>query len=441
MLLAIIGVVAVVLLTLGTAIFVAAEFSLVAADRAELDAAAEAGDRAARRVLAARRHLSFQLSGAQLGITITTLAVGFLAEPSLSRLLHPVLSGIGLTAGVQESLAVIVAILLATVLQMVLGELIPKNWAIARPMPVARLVAGWMRVFTTALRPVIAACNGLANLIVRGLGIEPQEELRSARSSAELDSLVRSSAEGGTLPDSTATIMTRSLRFSTKTAAEVMSPRTRITAMPETASAAALLGQAAATGHSRFPVSTGQDGRVDLDALDGVVHVKQAFTIEPDQRTTRSVGEFAGPLARVPLTLRLEPLLALLRRPGLQMVVVIDEYGGTAGIVTLEDVVEELVGTVEDEHDRSEELVRDEGGSTVLSAGLRLDEAADLAPGFSAPSGPYETIGGLILSRLGRVAQAGDEVIVNGWTLTVMTVDQRRIDTVRLRAPGRDEPR
>jgi CBS domain containing-hemolysin-like protein len=298
-----------------------------------------------------------------------------------------------------------------------------------------------MHVFTTALRPVIAACNGLANLIVRSLGIEPQEELRSARSSTELDSLVRSSAEGGTLPDSTATIMTRSLRFSTKTAAEVMSPRTRITAMPGTASAAALLAQAAATGHSRFPVSSGHDGRVDLDALDGVVHVKQAFTIEREQRMTRSVGEIAGPLARVPLTLRLEPLLALLRRPGLQMAVVIDEYGGTAGIVTLEDVVEELVGAVEDEHDRSEELVRDEGGSSVLSAGLRLDEAADLAPGFSAPSGPYETIGGLILSHLGRVAQPGDEVIVNGWTLTVMTVDQRRIDTLRLRAPGQDGPR
>jgi CBS domain containing-hemolysin-like protein len=432
--LAIVGVVAVIVLTLGTALFVAAEFSLVAADRAELEGAARDGDRAAQRVLAAMRNLSFQLSGAQLGITITTLVVGFLAEPSLTTLLRPALDRAHLSEAAVETLGVILAMALATVLQMVVGELIPKNWAIARPTPVARKVTAPMRVFTAAFGPLIAACNGLANVIVRGLGIEPQEELRSARSAAELGSLVRTSAEEGTLPGTTAGLMARVLSSGDRIAGQVMTPRTQIVALADAASLTELLAASRGSGHSRFPIMNVVDGRADFDDITHVVHVKKVFTVAAEDRATTAVSVIADRLPQVPESLHLEPLLTLLRQPGLQMAVVIDEYGGTAGIVTLEDVVEELVGEVEDEHDApaAEPRIQTED-RFELAARLRLDEAAKVVPHFHPPPGPYETLAGLFLARLGRLASTGDEVEIHGWTLTATEVDGRRITMITLR--------
>ncbi|MBV9823769.1 MAG: HlyC/CorC family transporter [Actinobacteria bacterium] len=429
------GLVAVLVLTGGTALFVAAEFSLVASDRAELDAAARAGDRPARRALAAVRTLSFQLSGAQLGITITTLLVGFLAEPSLTALLRPALEGARLPAAAAEAVAVVAALVLATVLQMVLGELLPKNWAIARPTPVARRVAAPMAAFTAMFRPLIAACNGLANLLVRGLGIEPQEELRSARSAAELGSLVRTSAEEGTLPGETARLIARSLTFNDRLAGHIMTPRTQIVSVAGSTSLTGLLAVSRASGHSRFPITPTAGGRPDLDDITHVVHVKAVFTRPAADRDGTSVAAVAAPLPRVPQTLHLEPLLALLRQRGLQMAVVIDEYGGTAGIVTLEDVIEELVGDVEDEHDEGSAALPVTG---TVSGRLRTAEAAQLLPGFPAVSGPFDTMAGLMLHRLGRLARPGDEVVVDGWTLTATSVDRHRIDTVTLTPPAGD---
>ena len=436
--LAIIGLAAVVVLTLGTALFVAAEFSLVAADRAELEGAARGGDRAAHRALAATRSLSFQLSGAQLGITITTLGVGFLAEPSLTTLLRPVLDAARLPEALIETLGVIIAMVLATVLQMVVGELIPKNWAIARPTAVARRVSAPMRAFTTTFGPLIAACNGLANVIVRGLGIQPQEELRSARSAAELGSLVRTSAAEGTLPATTAGLIARSLSFGDRVAGQVMTPRTEIVALADDASLTELLAASRRSGHSRFPITSNAEGRLDLDDITHVVHVKKVFTVAAGERPTTAVSAIADRLPQVPESLHLEPLLTLLRQPGLQMAVVIDEYGGTAGVVTLEDVVEELVGQVEDEHDAPEVEPRmiQTGDRFDLPARLRLDEASKLVPHFHPPAGPYETLAGLLLARLGRLATVGDQVDVEEWTLTATEVDGRRVNTVTLQHRG-----
>ncbi|HEY0167533.1 MAG TPA: hemolysin family protein [Jatrophihabitans sp.] len=442
MVLALGGVAIVCLLTLGTALFVAAEFSLVAADRAELELAAKAEDRAAQRALAAVRTLSFQLSGAQLGITITTLLVGFLAEPSITTLLRPALSAAGLPEPAADAVGVVVALTLATVLQMVLGELVPKNWAIARPTPVARTVAAPMAVFTTTFRPLIAACNGLANIIVRGLGMEPQEELRSARSATELSSLVRNSADQGTLPGETARLIARSLDFGDRVAGHVMTPRTQIISVAETTSLADLLAASQASGHSRFPITSTAEGRPDLDDITHIAHVKKVFTVPVAERGTTPVSVMASLIPQVPQTLHLEPLLALLRQHGLQMAVVIDEYGGTAGIVTLEDVVEELVGAVEDEHDAVTTGEADAGADTgagaalTVPARLRIDEAIHVAPGFPHVSGPYDTLAGLLLHRLGRLAQRGDQVEVEGWTVTAATVDGHRIDTVTLLPPA-----
>ena len=431
MITALLGVLAVLVLTLGTALYVAAEFSLVAVERPQLETAAKNGDAGARRVLAAVRTLSFQLSGAQLGITVTTLVVGFLAEPSFARLIGPGLNALGLPDQAVTALSYGVALVIATVLQMVVGELIPKNLAIAKPMEVARAIATPHRISTAVLRPLIALCNGAANRVVRSLGIEPQEELRSARSAEELGSLVRSSEEQGALSSRTASRLARSLTFTDRSAADVMTSRTQIEALPGSATVSHLLNLAKTSGHSRFPI----EGE-GIDDLVGLVHVKQALAVPREERSRTRVSQIMGPVPRVPESVHLDRLLRTLREPGLQMAVVVDEYGGTAGIVTLEDLVEELVGEVDDEHDTgARPAVEKRRGGLVLSGLLRDDEVAEVA-GLQMPEGPYDTLGGLVMARLGRMPKKGDVVELDGWTLKVTELDGRRVDRVLVdRAP------
>lgn len=446
---AILGILGVVALIAANGVFVAAEFSLVAVEPSQVDRAASEGDRRAARIGAAIRSLSFQLSGAQLGITVTSLVVGFIAEPSIARLLRPVLTAAGLPPGLAEGLAVVLALGLATVSQMVLGELVPKNWAVADPMTVARRVTGPQMAFSAIFRPVIVLLNGTANRLLRALGVEPTEELRSARSATELGSLVRSSAERGTLPVTTATLLGRSLRFGERTAEDVMTPRVRVVALSATETAADLLRAAERSGHSRFPVlRTDSAGAVggdlghlasegdSLDDVVGLVHVKDAFGVPPRLRATRPVSTLMTEPVVVPESLGCDVLLARLRDRGLQLAVVIDEYGGTAGVVTLEDLVEELVGRVADEHDVPEQpdVVALTDGGWSLSGLLRLDEVAE-ATGVRLPEGPYETVAGLVLNRLGRLAAAGDAVEVDGHTLTVRATDRHRIDRLTLTPP------
>ena len=431
---ALLGVLAVLLLTLGTALYVAAEFSLVAVERTQLERDAAEGDPGAKRVLAAVRTLSFQLSGAQLGITMTTLVVGFIAEPSLSVLLAPGLAAVGLPDSAAGPVSLVIALVVATVLQMVVGELIPKNLAIARPMQVARAVATPQRISTALLRPLIAVCNGAANRVVRLLGIEPQEELRSARSAEELGSLVRTSGESGSLSPQTASMLARSLAFGDRTAADVMTSRTQIVSLPGSATVAQLLSLAKSSGHSRFPI----EGE-SVDDVVGVVHVKQALAVPREERRRTRVSQVMGPVPRVPESLHLDRLLVRLRQPGLQMAVVVDEYGGTAGIATLEDLVEELVGEVDDEHDTgSRPAVEQRRSGLVLSGLLRDDEVEELT-GLRMPEGPYDTLGGLVMARLGRMPERGDVVELDGWTLKVTELDGRRVDRVALDRVTADE--
>jgi CBS domain containing-hemolysin-like protein len=430
---ALLGVLAVLALTLGTALFVAAEYSLVAVDRTQLEAQARDGDAGARRISAAVRTLSFQLSGAQLGITLTTLIVGFVAQPALATLVEPPLTAVGLPDGGAAAVALAVALLAATVLQMVIGELVPKNWAIANPMGVARRVAGPQRAVSAVLRPLIALCNGTANSVVRRLGFEPQEELRSARSAEELGSLVRSSAAGGSLPAETASMLARSLAFDDRTAGDVMTSRMQIVSLPAGATVSQLITAVKSSGHSRFPLE-GEDG---IDDVVGVVHVKQALSVPREERRRTRVAQIAGEVPRVPETVHLDDLLVTLREPGLQMAVVVDEYGGTAGIVTLEDLVEELVGEVDDEHDvKSRPLVEKRRDDRLsLSGLLRSDEVAGAA-GLTLPEGPYDTLGGFLMARLGRLPKRGDVVDLEGWSFQVTELDGRRVDRVLLTVPA-----
>ncbi len=434
-LLSALGLLGIIALTAGTFICVAAEFSLTALERTTVDSHAESvGDRRARQVKRAHSTLSFQLSGAQVGITITTLVTGYVAEPVIGRLLRPALAAVGIPDGAVGAVSLTLALVLATGLSMVFGELVPKNLAIAQPLPTARAVAGFLSAFSAAFRWLITALNGSANWILRRLGVEPVEELRSARSPQELGSLVRSSAEQGSLDEGTATLLDRSLRFGERTAEELMTPRVRVEALRADDSVLELIDVARRSGFSRFPVHGS-----DLDEVRGVVHVKQAFAVPAAQRADRTVGSLARTVPTVPTSLDGDALLDRLRGGGLQVAVVVDEYGGTAGIVTLEDLVEEIVGDVRDEHDRLEvPQVRPLGEvSWMISGLLRDDEIAD-ATGFMMPEGDYETVAGLVLDRLGRIPDIGDEVALDGWRLTVMRMDRHRVADLRLAATDSD---
>lgn len=425
----------VVALVAANALFVAAEFSLVTVDRASVEQAAARGDRAADSVLAALRQLSFQLSGAQLGITVTSLVVGFVAEPAIASLLEGPLEALGVPESTVGGVALTVALLLATAFQMVFGELVPKNLGIARPLPVARRVVGPQRAFSRVMKGPIAFLNGNANRVVRLLGMEPQEELRSARSPNELASLARRSAAEGLLASPAAALLERSLRLRDLTAAETMTPRVQVSAVPTDATLADVLEVALRSGHSRFPVT----GPAGLDDIQGVVHVKQAFAVPAEQRAGVGVTEVMTPAPSVPETIHVQPLLTTLREQGLQLAVVVDEYGGTAGIVTVEDVVEELVGSVADEHDQeSTSVVERADGSWSVDGLLRMDEVTD-ATGVQLPEGPYETIGGLVTHHLERIPAPDDVVEGDGWRLRVLRMDRHRVHRLLLQRFGPEE--
>ncbi len=417
-----------VVLTLGTALFVAAEFSLVALDRPTVQRAVDAGDPGARSVLESHRRLSTQLSACQVGITLTTLVLGFIASPSIGALLRGPLEATGLSVGVASSVSTVLAMLLATVFSMIFGEMVPKTLAISLPMETARVSAGPVRWFAVATKPMIALLNGVANRTLRALGIEPQEELSAARSPAELASLVRTSAEAGTLDRGTARLVTASLGFADQTAADVMTARARATAIERTANAADLVALARHTGHSRFPVLG-----ADWDDVDGVVHVKRAIAVPFERRTDVPVSALMVPPVLVPETLRLDPLLLQLRQGGMQLAIVVDEYGGTSGVVTLEDLVEEIVGEVSDEHDRSQTTFREHADGAWTVPGLWRPDEVRSRIGAPLPEGAaYETVGGWVMATLGRVPVVGDTVDVDVWRARVIDMDGHRVDRVRL---------
>jgi magnesium and cobalt exporter, CNNM family len=439
-----------VLLVVAAGFFVAAEFSFVTVDRSKVAQAADGGDTAAAGVLKALRSLSTQLSGAQVGITITNLAIGFLAEPAISRLISDPLHGIGLPDGSVEPIAVAIGLTLSSLVTMIFAELVPKNLAIAKPIETARATQGFQRLFTAVMRGPIKILNGSANAIVRRLGMEPQEELRSARSSTELASLISRSADEGTLDADTAELMERSVEFGTRTAGEIMTPRVRTVSLEANDRAWSVIELARETGHSRFPVLD------QNDVVIGTVHVKHAVALPIAERQTTKVKHLMTRPIVVPDSIRLDPLLTLLRREG-QLAVVLDEYGDQAGIVTIEDVIEEIVGDISDEHDRLGSRGRRRAdGSWVLSGLLRPDEVEDLT-GIELPDHEdYDTIAGLVLQVLGRVPQRGDvaEVPVPDRSdpdqperrhlavLTVEHMDGLRIDRLSLRVlAGRDTSR
>lgn len=413
-------------LTVGTGFFVAAEFALVNLDRPELEAQRERGVRGLGLTIKALTITSTHLSSAQLGITLTTLLTGFLMEPALSALLFQPLSVLGWNDAVIHTVAGVSAVVIATVLSMIVGELVPKNFALALPQATAKVVIPFQTAFTLVFKPVVLALNGLSNSVLRGFGLEPKEELSGARSAEELSSLLRRSASEGALESDTATLLGKTLAFSELSASDVMTPRLRIEALEPSDSARAVLELARKTGFSRFPVT--EDG---LDDVVGIVHVKNAISVPRERRNDVPVSALMIEPLRVPDTMSLDALLAELRGKGLQMAIVVDEYGGTAGIATLEDLVEELVGEVADEHDRTRAGVVSSADYLTFPGSLRPDELEERA-GITVPEDDnYETVAGFVMSQLGRIPEQGDVVTVPEGEFKVVRMDGRRIDRLR----------
>ncbi|MCU1545984.1 MAG: hypothetical protein JWP30_1084 [Homoserinimonas sp.] len=414
------------ILTAGTGMFVASEFALVNLDRHDLEARQARGEKRLGPTIKALRITSTHLSGAQLGITLTTLLTGYTFEPAISSLLRGPMLNAGVPEAFVSGVGAVIGILIATLFSMVIGELVPKNFALAVPLATAKVVVPFQTLFTTVFKPVILLFNNTANGIIRSFGIEPKEELSGARSAEELSSLVRRSALEGSLDQDHADLLHRTLRFSNHSAADVMTPRVRTQSVHADATAEQIIQQATATGYSRFPVI----GR-DPDDVLGVLHVKHAFAIDLNKRKSIPAADLMIDALHVPESMGVDTLLRKLRTQRFQVAIVNDEHGGTAGLVTLEDLVEEIVGELEDEHDRARTGVVRTGRSITFDASLRPDELLEKA-GVTVPEdGEYDTVAGFVTDELDRIPELGDEVRIDGGTLRVERVVSNHVERLR----------
>lgn len=441
MLSAVLGLLAVLVLTAGTGYFVAQEFAYVAADRLALAREAEAGDRRAGRAVQVLERLSFMLSGAQLGITVTGLVVGFLAEPSVSGLLKPALDGTGLSDGAVSALSVVLGFVVATVLQMVLGELAPKNLALAVPDRLAKSLAGSTLAYLKVVGPVVRVFDSAANRLLRRIGIEPVEELHHGATLEELSHLIGESHEHGQLPRESAELLDHALEFSERTLDEVMVPRADVTFVRKDATADEAVRLIARHGHSNYPVMGDHP-----DDVGGVIGVRELMRLPPTRFDRTTAGEQARRPLLLPDTLPLPGAVAQMRERDDEFAVVLDEHGGVAGIVTYEDIAEELVGDIADESDTVVELAVVDGGGWLVDAGRRLDEVA-AATGIDLPEeDDYDTVAGLIVDRLGRFPAIADRLTVelsdgSRVTVAVLGLDRHVPERVRIeRLPVADAP-
>jgi CBS domain containing-hemolysin-like protein len=433
---ALLGLLAVFLLTAGTGYFVAQEFAYVSADRLALSREAEAGDRRAARALKVLGRLSFMLSGAQLGITVTGLVVGFIAEPSVSALLEPALTGIGIPQGAVGGISVVLAFVLATVVQMVLGELAPKNLAIAVPERLAKALAPSTLGYLKVVGPLVHVFDGAANRLLRRVGIEPVEELHHGATLEELGHLIGESHEQGELPRDTAELLDHALEFSERTLDEVMVPRVDVVFVRRDATAAEAIDLIAKHGHSTYPVLGDHP-----DDVPGVLGVRELTRLPADQLTRTTAGALARTPLLLPDTLPLPEAVQQMRERDDEFAVVLDEHGGVAGIVTYEDIAEELVGDIADETDTVTEPAVPDGDGWLVDAGRRLDEIAD-ATGVELPEEEdYDTVAGLVVDRLGRFPAIGDRVTVElpdggRAVIDVRTLDRHVPERVRIERVG-----
>lgn len=419
------GLVAVLVLIALNGIFVAGEFSLVAVDIERVEVMAEQGHRRARVVRKLLSRLSFHLGGAQLGITVTSLLLGFLAEDTIGAVLD-FLPGVSLSPGPTRA---VIAIAIAAVLQMIFGELVPKNLAISRPLGTGLWLGSILRIYGLLAAPITTAFNGLANRLVRLLGIEPVEELRSLRSLEDLEYLVRASS-ARTIKEDEATLITRTLRLSRKDAADALTPRTSMVALRHSGTISDLVQSAKESGYSRFPVIG-----ADLDDIVGMVEVKDVFSLTTDDRESGPLEDIVRPAVVVPEHRELDGVLVDLELAASRLAVVVDEHGGTAGLITREDILEELVGDIADEYDEPVAITASQKDGRVIVEGLKSRDEIEEIVGLRLPDGPFETLAGFILQQTGSIPEIGQVVEWRGWKFEVLRKENLRIADVAIEAP------
>jgi CBS domain containing-hemolysin-like protein len=421
--------VSIVVLIAANAFFVAAEFGLVTVRRTRVKELVAKGNRRASGAQKAIAQLSLMLSGTQLGVTLTALGLGALGEPALAQMLHTGLAALPSPVGdiATHAVAGVIAFVVITFFDVVIGEMVPKNLALSRPEGIALAVATPLRAFAAVLRPLIWLIQACATAVLRLIGVNPGA-VSSAHTPGELALIVEESRSRGQIDRAQSDLLTRSLEFPERRAVEAMVPRVSVQAVPATARLSDVLDLAEVTGYSRFPV-----WRERPDEYAGWIHLKDMLRV-----TKRRPGATAGEAMRAPLlvpdSIPLDEALVLMQRNRAHLAIVLDEFGATAGIITLEDILEELVGEIRDESDVREPGPRRVRGGLRVPGTMRPDELED-ATGLKLPEGNYETVAGFILERLGRLARRGDEVTVNGWQLRVAHLGRRRILSVDLRPP------
>lgn len=415
------GILLILALTAATGYFVAQEFAYVAVDRNALRQLADDGDAAAQRAMKVTSQLSFTLSAAQFGITVTALLVGYVSEPlvgeGIAELLDPSMS-----YAARLSLSVTAVLVFSTIVQMVFGELAPKNLAIARTVPLARALSRSTLAYLKVSGPLVRLFDRASTALLRKVGIEPVEELEHGATAEDLTRIIDESHAGGLLDDDLSDVLEGGLRFRELDAGDVMTPRVRVTTVRADASVSQLV-ELLDTGWSRFPV-TGRDG----DDIVGVAGIAEVLSVEPGQRSTTTVGSIVSDPTVVPTSAPLPRVLEQIRADHRQLAVVVDEHGGFAGIVTFEDIAEEVVGDILDEDDAPQPGVVEAGPDTwVVPGHLRLDELDTASELTLRSSDEYSTVSGLMLEHLGRTAVVGDDVVVEA-SREVVTDRHRDLD-------------
>jgi len=421
---------AVVLIVLANAFFVAAEFALVASRRTRIEAMIRRGDGKAKLALRAILHLDKYISATQLGITLSSLGLGWVGEATLAESLAGAFAALPdpLSTIVTHGVSTTIAFAIITFLHIVLGELAPKALALLYPEGTSRWVAGPLIVFTIATNPFIWVLNGAANLTLRAMGLRRPTEHDSVHSPEEIRMLVEQSHKAGRLDRDDARLLAGVFEFSEKNAREVMTPRTDMVALPAGASLADAADRIAAAGRSRYPVFRGS-----LDDIIGIVHAKDVLAGLRAAGEPAPLASLMRPVHFVPASREVEDVLADMKLRKAHMVIVLDEFGGTAGLVTMEDLLEEIVGQIEDEYDRPRaSLAGPAGGGApaVFPGGAELSEVGEKT-GLPLTSEDYTTLGGFLFGALGRLPRVGDRVEVKGGAFEVTAMDGRRIAEAR----------
>jgi magnesium and cobalt exporter, CNNM family len=408
--------------------FVAVEFAFTASRRPPLESKASGGNRFARWALASMNELPVTFAGAQLGIAGASLALGYVIESSLEVAFEDLYQAIGLPEGAITTLSLITALLIVSFVHNVFGEMAPKNATIAAPEQVALIVSAPFRAYVTIFRPIIFTLSWIANGVLRLFGVQARRKVEITHSAEDIATLVKTIGAGGMIDPGSSSLLTSALKFQDTLVSEVMVPRPDLVAMSASDSAAEFERRVVETGHSRIPVY-GED----LDDVRGFIHAKDLLHVQPSRRHQAVANTLIRNVPTVPETMPISPVMEMMRSEGVHLAVAIDEHGSVAGLVTLEDIAEELVGEIRDEHDIREVMeIRPAGRDRFLVAGQtrvgRLEEV-----GASLPDGEYETVGGFLMDQLGRVPNHGDVVSGDTFEMSVRRMDGRRVREVELK--------